>query len=230
MTSSNGSTAFGIIAGAGLSLGWADMASAGQSFSLRESVTAAGTISFAPFDTSLGTLTEVDIALSSPLAGIGSTASLTGGEGGSHATAAFTADLNIVGPGSVTLFTAQASSTTSCLVVTTPGSCSTSAGVTLASGAFLPNPVALTSPTDLAFWDTALNVDLAVAIGNFTRHDVCVPVATGSCSNTDDVSFSGTVDVTYQYTPTTSTPEPWSIALFASSLAGLGFIRTRQRR
>jgi hypothetical protein len=225
------SAALTAIAGAGLLLGGADATAASQSFNVQESTTAASTLSFSPFQTSLGTLTEVDIQLSNALAGIGSSINITGGEGGNSATAAFSADLDITGPGSDPLFSAVASSSTSCTVVDTPGSCSNTAPVTLASGAFTPSTVALTSPTDLAFWDTLSNASVGVAINSFARDNNCGTGGPGVCTPTDNISFTGTVSVTYQYTPFSDTPapEPWSIAIFGSGLAGLGFMRRRRQ-
>jgi hypothetical protein len=231
MTPGSRGAALTAIAGAGLLLGGVDAMAASQSFSVQESTTAASTLMFSPFQTSLGTLTEVDISLSNPLAGIGASINITGGEGGNSATAGFSADLNITGPGSDLLFTGAASSSTQCTVLVTPGSCSNSAPVTLASGAFTPGTVALTNPTDLAFWDTLANVGVGVAIDSFTTDDDCATAGAARCTPTDDISFTGTLTVTYQYTPAsgTPTPEPWSLAIFGSGLAGLGFMRLRRQ-
>jgi hypothetical protein len=230
MNSGKRGAALSAIAGAGLLLGGADAMGASQSFSVQESTTSSATLVFSPFQPSLGTLTEVDVLLSNPLAGIGSSISITGGEGGDTASAAFTANLRVTGPGSDLHFTGAASASTSCTVIDTPGDCSNTGSVTLGSGAFTPALVALTSPTDLAFWDTPSNVDVTARITDFTTNDSCAGnLHGGRCVPADDISFGGTVTVTYQYTPTNTVPEPLSLAIFGSSLASLGMMRLRRR-
>jgi len=235
MISGNRGAALAVMAGAGLLLGGAGAAKAGQSFSVQETATSSQTLSFSPFDTSLGTLTEVDVLLSGASASLGSTFGITGGEGGAspaNGSASFTANLDITGPGAESLFTAGASSSASCSVSspTGTGSCSDSKPVTLAGGGFTPDPAVLTSPTDLALWDTPSDVDVLVGIDNFVPGYVCtLALNVGSCSHTNDVLFGGQLSVTYDYTPASGVPEPRGIALFGTALLGLGLVRRRRQ-
>jgi len=102
----------------------------------------------------------------------------------------------------------------------------------LGAGAFLPNPVAITNLAALLPFEDAGIVDLITSIDSFSRLDSCTPFNSSPiCSQTDDVSWSGTLQVTYQFTPSTAPadlPEPASLSLLGTAVAAVVTLRRRR--
>jgi hypothetical protein len=228
MRERSGVAALAMMAGAGLAFGAPGAAEAEfHNFNVEATGgTLTQTLSFASFDTSLGTLTEVDILLSNSVESFGSTANITGGEGGVTATASLTANLDITGPGVVTpLFTGAAASSATCTNTLNGSSCFQFDSVSLAGGAFTPDPVQLTS--NLSPWETGANVSVPVAIDNYAPLTSCPSQDT--CANTNNLGWTGTVTVTYQY-DASNVPEPASLLVLGAGLLGLAVTRRRTLR
>jgi hypothetical protein len=223
--------ALAVVAGAGLLLGGAGVANANQtlSFAVQQSTTASQTLDFDQFDTTLGTLTEVDILLSGSAIGLGSDFSLTGGEG--SGVAAYTAQLNVIGPASTVELGGAAHASAQCSEFNGDGCNSGLQGPTLSS-AIAPNPAAITNTSLFAPFEGTGTVGLTAAIQDFDLDNSCSPFEPdpGSCSYSNDLSWSGTLEVSYVYTPAaggTAVPEPASLALFGGGLLALAGLRRR---
>ncbi len=227
--------AIAVIVGAGLLLGGAGAASASsisfgpQSFSVQQSTTPMQTLDFDQFSSSLGTLNEVDISLTGSTIGGGATANLTGGEGG-IATSSFTATLEVTGPGATTEFSGAVSASATCQNnFRFPFTCTSGlVAPTLGAGAFTPNPVVLT--TSLAPFVGTGTVGLLAEIAGFAPSSSCTASFQPTCNNTSDVSWAGSVTVTYLYTPSSAVPEPGALGVFAAGLVGLGLLEGLRRR
>lgn len=224
--------AIAVIVGAGLLLGGAGVASAAtisvgpEAFSVQQSTVPTQTLDFSQFSTSLGILDQVDITLSGSTRGGGASANLTGGEGG-IASSSFSATLSVTGPGSMTEFSGAVSASATCQSSSFPFTCSNSAAPSLAPGAFTPNPVILT--TGLAPFEGSGLVSLLAEITGFVPKSSCTGSFSPICNNTSDVSWSGSLTLTYHYTPLTPVPEPAAFGLFAAGLAGLVMTRRPRR-
>lgn len=223
-----------MIAGAGLLLGGAGAAcastiSSGPSPFSVDVASPTQTLDFDQFSPSLGTLNQVDISLTGSTIGGGVTAILTGGEGG-MASSLFTATLSVLGPGPTTELTGAVSASASCdNPFTFPFSCSSGlVAPTLGAGAFTPNPQTITLA--LAPFVGLGTVGLSSAIIDYLPITSCSGFG-ATCNNMADLSWSGSLTVTYDYTPNNPVPEPGTLGLFAAGLVGLGVAgRSRQRR
>ena len=225
--------AIAVIVGAGLLLGGAGMASAAtisvgpEAFSVQQSTGPTQTLDFSQFSTSLGTLDQVDISLSGSTLGGGASANLTGGEGG-IASSSFSATLSVIGPTSETELTGTVSASATCQSFSFPFTCSSGlVAPTLGAGAFTPNPVTLT--TGLAPFEGAGLVSLIAEITGFTPTSSCTGSFFPVCNNTSDVSWAGSLTLTYHYTPLNPVPEPAAFGVFAAGLAGLMLVRRPRR-
>jgi len=219
--------------GIGILLGGAGAADA-ASFFVQHVGTTTEAVSFAQFDPSQGTLTQVNVTLSNVLVGgEGSAISITGAEGGSSGSTGFTADLLITGPGATTLFSGIYGATSGCTVQGSfvISSCFDSAPPSDQNPtAFTPNPVAITGAGVAPFIGLG-TVDLTAAIANFLEDNLACNLLSGSlpdaaCTPANGINWSGDLTVTYDFTPAENTvPEPASLALLGLGLAGLGWVR-----
>ncbi len=222
MNDSYMSAALAVLTGAGMLMGGAGLAEAGQDFTLSNGIQASQTLNFDKFNTSLGTLNSVDITLSNSITGGVASVSITGGEGGTISDEV-SGTLLITGPGATTLFSAASSESASCSF-NGPGSCSNSGDQS--NPTFDPNPATVTTDL-LAFEGTGtfgLNASLNDVQENPTSDGIGI-----SPQYSFTYLWSGTIDVTYNYTPTVEAPEPASFALLATAVGGLGLL-TRRRR
>ena len=198
-------------------------------FQFRKSTTPSQTLDFAQFSPSLGTLNEVDILLTGSTIGGGATANLTGGEGG-IAQSSFTATLDVVGPGATNALSGAVSASATCQNnFTFPFTCSSGlVPPTLGVGAFTPNPAMIT--TSLTPFVGTGTVGLVTEIATFTPTSSCTNAVDATCNNTSDVSWSGSLTVTYLYTPNIAVPEPGGLGVLAAGLVGLGLLDRLRRR
>jgi hypothetical protein len=232
--------ALAIMSGAGMLAGTAGHALAAQvdlpSQPFSVSSTTRGTtltapINFATFDNSLGTLTEVDVSVVDVHTGetLGVTP-VSGAEGG---TAAQTDNFMIDSPNQSPIIRAPpVNASVSCVVSSANCPVSSSAFASLLLADFAPNPDDITDPIGMNPFETGSTVSLFAGIDDDPSADSCTTIgAGGSCTFTNDASFSGDLKVTYIYTPNeTSVPEPASLALLGIGVLDLGFAQRRQRR
>ena len=222
--------ALAVVTGTGLLLGGAGAAWAGvtDTFAVQESTTPSHILNFNQFDTSLGTLNEVDILLSGSTLGDGSQISLTGGEGSGMAS--FTASLDVLGPASALELTGGVSASASCGAPDIYA-CSTSLqSPVLGTGAFQPNPVQITAAGALPAFEGAGTVGLTVGIDDWALNNTCTPYPyyPATCDPSNNLSWSGSIEISYLYTPNGApVPEPASLLVFASGLLAFAGVRRR---
>jgi MYXO-CTERM domain-containing protein len=73
-------------------------------------------------------------------------------------------------------------------------------------------------------------VDLVTEIASFTPTSSCTNAFAPTCNNTSDVSWSGSLTLTYVYTPNNAVPEPGGLGVFAVGLLGLGLLKGLRRQ
>jgi hypothetical protein len=96
--------------------------------------------------------------------------------------------------------------------------------VTPTDTGFSPNPDTVTDPLVLAAFTGTGSEALEADFQGGIEAEGPDGTLTG-----DGVVFSGTVTVSYDYTPATDTPEPASIGLFCAGTLAIAAIRRRRR-
>jgi hypothetical protein len=227
-------SAAALIAGAGLTVGSADAATMPFSLSATGDGFDSQTISFAKFDSSLGTLSGVTFSLTSSET-LKSGFSLTGGEGGSGS-ASMSVSFEINGPGIVgpTLFSGLGGATSSCTDTVLPADCTNLVNDTTTNPSFTsPFLVPLADLGNYAgggTFDVVLDMDL-FDVGVVS----CIPARSvpPTCSATAEATWSGELEVTFLFTPNPGgpprVPEPGTLGVLAFSLAGLIAVARRRR-
>lgn len=226
------SAALAIMAGAGLMLSVADEAQAAAITQSEGFTTSAlngnvsDPIAFAGFSETLGALTEVDLTLSSPSVSGTEQFSYSGAEGD---TGSFSETVAVIEPTSTILTSASGSASAFCRG--NGGTC-TASGSFVLSSALSTATTRLTDATSLEAFENA-TASLMAALQNYTPSANPSGSACffGTCSQTDTVSFAGTLTVAYQYTPATPTaiPEPATLALLGLGAVGVTGTRLRRR-
>jgi hypothetical protein len=227
-------------AGLGVLLGGAGMADATQmqNFSLPlSSTTASTTATFDTFDPALGSLSDVVVELSNVIIGGGSMFSITGAEGGSLGSTSFVAALSVTDPSLTSLFAGSYGASAGCTAPNAPQfnqSCSQGPVMPTdqvsSPGSFHPTTVGVPSTDWAAFIGAGSTVDLSEAISSFVVGlEVCDLIGSlGHCTLTNNISWSGTLSLTYDYTPATIVPEPDGTAVLLIGLAGLAWVDRRR--
>ena len=197
-----------------------------------ESFIADETIQFNLFDTSMGTLTDVDLTIDSDYAfsleGFGGPPPKTDYD--FESTYSLEIDFDNTGVTEVFDETLTGSSCTSPPPGPPPTFCETD--TMNSSGMFDDDLFALLGLSLSDFEDSGGTFDMALSTMTVEGMD-CVGV-TRFCNTTN--TWSGDVHLTYTYEPNTYEPnlvaiaEPGTLALFGSGLAGLGFLLRRRKR
>ncbi|PPQ27066.1 choice-of-anchor E domain-containing protein [Rhodopila globiformis] len=169
------------------------------------------------FDTSLGTLTGIEITLTTNSTAIVDVLNNTGAAQ-SFTDATSSVPVTATGPAGVIM---------SQSLVAGPFNGNAAPG----TDPFPGNAANATSSVSVAAADFAtyeattsgVSLDFSVATGNGSYHGTAISgVFFGGSAN-----VGGTTTITYTYTPSTPMPEPMNLMILGAGMAGLGFVRRR---
>ena len=190
----------------------------------------ATSFSFNQFNPALGTLTGVSLDLLNSVFSLTSTINYSGGASGDFVYASYLAQFaNLVTSGGTILANTVGEFLNSCSVPISGGTgCSATQGPFTATGA-TGGPVSL---TPLADYDSGPAPTFSPSFPNLAIEGPMVVLGNGTVSLSNDVTWSGTWELTYTYTPavTSDVPEASTWTMMLTGFAGLAFARRRKAR